>query len=755
MSDQEDCSLIGQNNTLIIADFNGIPQTLIVNLISWILLFLLFALLRNQAWDYGRLALFNNQRGRNKNWTQVFYRHDSTSSPNSPASPAPEDEEMGGSPINSVSPNFDQGLFAWVPITFNLKADQILRHSGADAIHYLSFQQHLIIVTGFVMIICVMIIFPINYFAGDVFDTADTSKTDYFGKTTMNNLEASSGWLWVHVIVSILFVPWVVLVMRRASGRNAFKTASTRTVMITNISSQDRNKTVIRNYIQELFPDVTIEDVQLAYNISKLSVVNEEYEKVVEARTYCEYHRERDKITARPNPYCSCTTVPAYEYYINEERKLSGEVARLKASSLNKPLDTAFLTVSTVHEAQNIVSHFSKGTYRTWNISFAPLPDDIYWENLSISTKRWYIKWTIVNIVLFVMLFFLTTPTLVLNFVNPLSFITDSEINLSPLVAQFLPTLLLWTLSALMPVIVAFTDKWFQHISKSQQNYSIMIKCFVYLLLMILVLPSLGLESAEKLMKWFFNLNDDEKQRFNCIFLPNRGSFYVNYVITAGFIGTILELIRFPELIVYLWQLATAKSRAETPYIRKNILIEFPFGVHYAWTNLVFTITVVYSVSCPLITPFGFIYLCLKHFNDRHNLYFAYGPSSFISQKGGKIHSTAITMTKVSVVFLLIILAVINSLKSESQPKTIILIIACIVTLGLFTFMSPIKRCTKAKRPSIVEASGENPVYIADVLKPKEEVPTTSGAQLHSPEYGSRGSDTISMSQASYSSVEA
>lgn len=96
MSDIEtNCSLIGQNNTLIIADFNGIPQTLIVNLISWIVLLLLFAVLRNQAWDYGRLALFNNQRGRNKNWTQVFYRHENGNSPNSPASPPPEDEEMG------------------------------------------------------------------------------------------------------------------------------------------------------------------------------------------------------------------------------------------------------------------------------------------------------------------------------------------------------------------------------------------------------------------------------------------------------------------------------------------------------------------------------------------------------------------------------------------------------------------------------------------------------------------------------------
>jgi hypothetical protein len=36
---------------------------------------------------------------------------------------------------------------------------------------------------------------------------------------------------------------------------------------------------------------------------------------------------------------------------------------------------------------------------------------------------------------------------------------------------------------------------------------------------------------------------------WNCIFLPDNGAFFVNYVITSAIVGTALELMRVSELI--------------------------------------------------------------------------------------------------------------------------------------------------------------------------------------------------------------
>ncbi|XP_065075494.1 calcium permeable stress-gated cation channel 1 [Ochlerotatus camptorhynchus] len=715
--DRDSCLVL--NKTKIILNlYEGIPETLMLNVIAWAFLILLFTLLRQQAWDYGRLALVNSH-GENKRWTQLFYAHGNVGGPN-------------GVETSDASINIDRGFFSWIIATWRLTKEQILTHSGPDAVHYLSFQRHLMIVMGIITFISITIILPIN-FSGTL-----SGDKNSFGHTTISNLDPNSGSMWAHVVFTIAYVPMVVLIMRRASGRNAFKTAPTRTVMVMNVAQADCDKRVIRTYLQQLFPDVGIEDIQMAYNISSLIKAAEEYERIADARIYCEVHRNRDREPVQAKMSCfTCQTVDALEYYKEEEARLAGQVSRLRASALNEPLGIAFITLNTAQEAQHVILHFKPGTYRNWDLAYAPAPSDIFWENLNIDTAQWYCKWVTVNLSLFLFLFFLTTPVIIVNQLDTFALTknTTSQISkISPLVSEFLPTLLLWSMSALMPVIVAYSDTWLSHWTRSRQNYVIMTKTFGYLLFMILILPSLGLTSAEAFLQWTIHYN--ETYRWECIFLPDKGAFFVNYIITAAFIGTALELIRFPDLICYMWKLATAKSRAETPYIRKSILITFPFGIHYAWMVMVFTMSTVYSLACPLIMPFAMVYIMLKHFVDKHNLFFAFAPSNMISQgSGGKIHSTAVTMTKVSVVLLLFIMAALAWVRAGAlEMRALILILAFCVTLIMFTFMSPIKKCT-TKPLSIVEIEGPAPIYVADVLINRRMI-------SDSPSHLSYGSDT-------------
>ena len=54
-----------------------------------------------------------------------------------------------------------------------------------------------------------------------------------------------------------------------------------------------------------------------------------------------------------------------------------------------------------------------------------------------------------------------------------------------------------------------------------------------------------------------------------CIFIPDNGAFFVNYVITSAFIGTAAELVRLPELLLYAIKLMLARSAAERTSVRK------------------------------------------------------------------------------------------------------------------------------------------------------------------------------------------
>lgn len=52
-----------------------------------------------------------------------------------------------------------------------------------------------------------------------------------------------------------------------------------------------------------------------------------------------------------------------------------------------------------------------------------------------------------------------------------------------------------------------------------------------------------------------------------CVFLPDQGAFFVNYVIASAFIGGGMELLRLPGLILYTFRMIMAKTAAD----RRNV----------------------------------------------------------------------------------------------------------------------------------------------------------------------------------------
>ncbi|XP_049882299.1 CSC1-like protein 1 [Pectinophora gossypiella] len=710
-TDDEGCMLINPSqNVIITGAYNGIPQTLILNLIAWSCLIVLFSVLRRTAWNYGRMALVQRSKSM---WTNLFYRR------------GDGETLVDRRRNNDESVTIDEGFFTWLPAVFRLNREQILAKCGPDAVHYLSFQRHAITLMFIVTLVSICIILPINFSGTNLNVDAST-----FSRTTLSNLNGSSYWLWVHTLLSISFLPVSVLIMRRCTGRKPVPTSMTGTIMISNIARADRNEATIRAYFAHNFPHIQIVDLRLAYNINKLNEVQEKREMVTEALIYTDsyFKKTGKRITVKPN-WCG-NELDALEYYTNEEKRLKDEAKRCRAIVLNDPLGIAFLTLPSYQLAEHVINHFT--LHRGWVLSHATNPADIIWENLSVQPGVWYLKAIVVNFFLFIVLFFLTTPAFVVNLFNTLVAKPESLSKISSLIFEFLPTLLLWTMAAVMPAIVAFSDKFLSHWTKSQQNYSIMTKTVSYLLLMTLILPSLGLASAEAFVTWTLH-HENDTMRWDCVFLPDKGAFFVNYVITSGFIGTVLELIRFPELFLYVWYLLQSKSKAEKSYVKKAILYEFPFGVHYAWSLAIISITMVYSLACPLIAPFGLIYLMLKHVGDKHNLYFAYGPCDMSGVGGGRIHATAVRLIRVAVLLLLVNMAAWAGLRAGFEARTIILIMASIVAFGTFLLLSPFPSCTPPaplqEESSVRYTEYAAPVLLKPVDSPLSSTPTT-------PDYG-------------------
>lgn len=121
----------------------------------------------------------------------------------------------------------------------------------------------------------------------------------------------------------------------------------------------------------------------------------------------------------------------------------------------------------------------------------------------------------------------------------------------------------------------------------------------------------------------------------------------------------------------------------------------------YAWVLCVFTVIMAYSITCPIITPFGLIYILLKHMVDRHNLYFAYLPAKLEK----RIHLAAVNQALAAPILCLFWLCFFSFLRLGLRaPLTLFTLLVVLLTIlvcvaytcfGCFKHLSPLNYRTE------------------------------------------------------------
>ncbi len=390
--------------------------------------------------------------------------------------------------------------------------------------------------------------------------------------------------------------------------------------------------------------------------------------------------------------------IDSIDFYTEREKDLIVTIAEYKEKVLKQPLGILFVTF----ESQEMAAKFLKdyhlgfigGCLRTqfndkgrclncyicknlaknssvsdelrsdmWNVRYATSPSNIIWENVAKYGFSWWLRVFLINIVLVIVMIFFTTPSILLDKLTSVGTLSDVSKELQKIIpdflAEFLPSLILRLLAALLPVLVAWTALAELHWTRSSRNRSMMVKTYCLLLFMTLILPTLGLASINLLFQWF---TDKQNIKWQCV--SDNGAFFIKYVTTFSWIGTALDLLRLPDLFLYLLKIVWARSAIERHDVRQQVALEFNYGVEYAWILSMFTITLSFSVVCPLITPFGLLYMIIKHLVDRYNLYFGYIPTKVDK----RIHKTAVTIAIGSFIMLqfciLFFIAIRNSKSS-------------------------------------------------------------------------------------------
>uniref|UniRef100_A0A8C5U1K1 Transmembrane protein 63A n=1 Tax=Malurus cyaneus samueli TaxID=2593467 RepID=A0A8C5U1K1_9PASS len=601
--------------------------------------------------------------------------------------------------------------------------DEIHERCGEDAIHYLAFQRHIICLLIAISILSVCVILPVNL-SGDLLDKDPYS----FGRTTIVNLQTSNNLLWLHTVFAVVYLILTVVFMRHHMKYVTYKEENTVkcTLFITGLPKNASEETV-QSHFTDAYPTCTVLEVQLCYDVAKLINLFKKRKQAEKSLIYYEHLHQKygKRVQINPKPcgqFCcceirGCEREDAVDYYTKVRNELEEEYSKEEQTVHNKPLGMAFVTFQEKSMATYILKDFNackcqsikcKGEPQpspysrelcvsSWEVTYAPYPENICWKNLSVHGLKWWFRWACINLLLFIVLFFLTTPSIIISTMDKFNVTKPIHYLNNPVISQFFPTLLLWSFSALLPTIVYYSTLLESHWTKSAENRIMMHKVYIFLIFMVLILPSLGLTSLDFFFRWLFDReSSDSAVRLECVFLPDQGAFFVNYVIASAFVGNGMELLRLPGLILYTIRMIMAKSTAERKNIKQQQAFEYEFGAMYAWMLCVFTVIMAYSITCPIIVPFGLIYILLKHMVDRHNLYYAYLPAKLEK----KMHFAAVNQALAAPILCLFWLYFYSFVRlGFKAPTTMFTLLVVNITIviclaytcfGCFKYLSPL-----------------------------------------------------------------
>uniref|UniRef100_A0A673J1E2 CSC1-like protein 2 n=2 Tax=Sinocyclocheilus TaxID=75365 RepID=A0A673J1E2_9TELE len=683
--------------------FGGVPTVLALDFMCFLVLLCVFSVLRKVAFDYGRLALVS----------------DADSVASAMQTPADSRYERLTSVLRQLAKNVNVIL---TYLSHLYRDDEIREKCGEDSVHYLSFQRHIIGLLVVVGVLSVGIVLPVN-FSGDLLEDNAYS----FGRTTIANLKSGNNLLWLHTTFAFFYLLLTVYSMRRHTSKMHYKEDDLvkRTLFINEIAKY-AEESQIKQHFEKAYENCIVLDARICYDVAKLMSLESERKKAERSKKFYTDLMAKEHMPTMINPkpcghlccciIAGCEQEEAVNYYTKLEAKLKEEYRKEREKVNTKPLGMAFVTFQNEAMTALILKDFNAcqchGCHcrrepkcspfssllntNNWTVTYAPDPQNVYWEHLSTGGLNWWLRCFVINCFLFILLFFLTTPAIIISTMDKFNVTKPVEYLNNPIITQFFPTLLLWCFSALLPTIVYYSAFFEAHWTRSGENRTTMHKCYTFLIFMVLLLPSLGLSSLDVFFRWLFDKKflDEAKVRFECVFLPDNGAFFVNYVIASAFIGNAMELLRIPYFLMYMIRLCLARSAAERRNVKKHQAYEFQFGAAYAWMMNVFTVVMTYSITCPIIVPFGLMYMLLKHLVDRYNMYYAYLPSKLDK----KIHSGAVNQVVAAPILCLFWLLFFSTVRTGFVAPTsmftfvvlIITIIICLshVVFGHFKYLS-------------------------------------------------------------------
>lgn len=578
------------------------------------------------------LALFLVFRVLCKKWTRLVYE------------PMTDPNICGEDKV--FAPPTGNVFFGWFLSAWRITEEEMIEKRGLDLVMYLKLLKTLFVVTIGYFLVGLVILAPIHATAG-----GDRSGLGILG---MGNIPQGSARfaadvIGVYINSLIASVAFYWLYKEYCRLRKALKKSKAQpenfVVLIVDIEPEIGFEQTVQLFDRTVDGKVWAEKVYNTETLWKLLKEREKYGIAWEkAQAWNKKKAPKRKMTRKG--LCG-DKVDAQDYSLAEynatSQKISAKVERVKNNAKVKYAARAgFVCFKDIATAQLVSQSFLVSAAETYFFPFqrkykivpAPHPEAVEWKALSATRVERLIRSVLVNIAVFLLIFFWMIPV---GFASGLSNLET----LSALLPFLLPVL------DLVPAVRGFIQGFLP---------GLVLVIFFAILVKLIITPLVRLEK-----KW--DLADVQYSVFHKYFLFLVVNVFLGSIFAAGVFAVLPQLITTPTIIVQL--LATSLPKQGiffTTYLMiyslgkssKNLLrpaallkklfvsrfgttkraqrekegyYEFSFYSSSSMHCLMFLIISVFSVMNPIILPFGALYFGFIFITDLNNIVYVYTPS--------------------------------------------------------------------------------------------------------------------------------
>ncbi|KNC51079.1 uncharacterized protein AMSG_12035 [Thecamonas trahens ATCC 50062] len=267
-------------------------------------------------------------------------------------------------------------------------------------------------------------------------------------------------------------------------------------------------------------------------------------------------------------------------------------------------------------------------------IRMAPDPQDIIWDNLSVSWSSKKLRQAANYAILIALMLFWQIPVGLLLSLNVVIEHSSAFSSLGDkpgahmVFAYLIPSLLLIGFRVGLPYILMALAVPERFHFKSTMERAVLKKYFWFLIANTLVLPML-VTSTSSAASQLHDMTSKDVLRRLAASLGNSSSFFMSYVIIVTLVVTVARFFRTGPILLYLWK--TSGKYASLPSDALASLLGEPeaFEYYVEWVDgiSIFTVALTYATIAPLIVPTALMYFVCKHFADRYNLLFVHPKS--------------------------------------------------------------------------------------------------------------------------------